>query len=408
MVAAASTRVFPTMMRNSRLGALALMAFLGCCIGSRAADPEPLRFGMSTALTGPTSDLGLGMRAGVTAAMEEQNRRGGVQGQRLELIVLDDGYEPMRTAPNMRELIEDHRVLGAVGNVGTPTAVAAIPIANETRTPFIGAFTGAGVLRKSPPDRFVINYRASYAEETSAMVEELVRHGIRPNEVAFFTQRDAYGDAGFAGGAEALERYEPGVSRRIAHGFYDRNTVAVEGGLADLMMHQPAPKAVIMVGAYAPCARFIQLADEVGFEARFFNVSFVGASSLARELGALGDGVIVTQVVPHLDSGTPIGEAGRDALDAIDHAADVISLEGYAVGRMLCLALERVEGEITRESIVAAFDSLGEFDLGVGKPLLLSRDRRQASTAVWPTMLRGGRVVAVTWEEALTYDRGNR
>lgn len=372
----------------------------GADYATRAEGP-PLRFGMSTTLTGPASDLGHAMRDGVRAAFDEQNRVGGIRGRQLELIVLDDGYEPARTAPNMRRLIEAEDVLAVVGNVGTPTAVVAIPIANETGTPFVGAFTGAGVLRKSPPDRYVVNVRASYAQETAAMVEALIASGIRPDEIGFFTQRDAYGAAGLTYGIAALERHAPGVGRNLALGSYERNTLAVEGALADLLSHRPEPKAVIMVGAYAPCARFIQVARDVGFEPRFLNVSFVGAKSLARELGDAGNGVVITQVVPHPDSDAPIAAAAAKALRLERGDLGFGALEGYAVGRMTILALERIRGEISRETLIVALESLGTFDLGLGTPLNLSAQRHQASDQVWPTVIRAGRVQATTWPEAL-------
>jgi len=220
---------------------------------------------MSTALSGPAMDLGQNMLHGVQAGLARVNRAGGVNGRRLRLIVLDDGYEPARTAPNMRRLIEENGVLAVIGNVGTPTSIAAIPIAVQRKTLLFAPFSGAGILRRQPPSRYVINYRASYAEETAAMVDALIdRGGLRPEEVAFFTQRDGYGDAGFSGGIAALKRHGLKDEHRIYHVRYERNTVAVENALADLILAEPAPRAVIMVGAYAPCAKFIRLAEESG------------------------------------------------------------------------------------------------------------------------------------------------
>ena len=139
-------------------------------------DQEEIVLGMSTALTGPAAELGLNVRQGFLAAIREVNESGGIGGRRVRLISRDDGYEPSRTVPNMHKLVDEDRVLAVVGNVGTPTAVAAIPIAMDGQTPFYGAFTGAGVLRKTPPDRYVINYRASYADETRAMVDALIQN----------------------------------------------------------------------------------------------------------------------------------------------------------------------------------------------------------------------------------------
>ena len=363
---------------------------------------EPLVLGMSTALTGPASFLGLNMKAGVEAAIHERLQKGGIRGRRLALICLDDGYEPAMTAPNMRQLIHEHDVLAVIGNVGTPTAVAAIPIANTSKVAFFGAFTGAGILRKSPPDRYVINYRASYAEEISAMIEALIAYAdIKPEEIAFFTQRDAYGDAGFAGGMAALKKRGLKDENRIVHSRYERNTLAVENGLADIVLADPGPKAVIMVGAYAPCAAFIRLAKQSGLEALFLNVSFVGAEPLAQALGADGDGVIITQVVPHFNADLPIVARYRKAMDARhgDLMKSFISLEGYVAAQILFKALDTIEGPITREAVVVALEGLGDFSIGMHQQLHLSRRDHQASHLVWPSVLSNGRAVPFSWQQ---------
>lgn len=362
--------------------------------------PAPILLGMSTALTGPAALLGRDMRAGVEAALDEANREGGIRGRRLQLIALDDAYEPKRTAPNMRELLEVRKAVAVVGNVGTPTAVAAIPIAMECRAPFYGAFTGAGALRKSPPDRYIINFRASYAEETAAMVGALIEMaGLKPEEVAFFTQRDAYGDAGFVSGIAALKRHGLQHEVQVAHVRYERNTVAIENALARLITHEPSPQAVIMVGTYAPCAAFIRQARANDFNPLFLNVSFVGADALANKLGSAGDGVIVTQVVPHFSSDLPMVHEYRKALRLANPAAEFTfgSLEGYLSTRVLCRALLTISGEPTREAIVDALEGLGPFDPGMGSSLRLSKEEHQACHQIWPTVLQGGQCVDFDW-----------
>ena len=369
---------------------------------TREPGPDELLLGMSTALTGPAAQLGLNMRAGVQAALHEVNEQGGIRSRLLRLLVLDDGYEPSRTAPNMHQLINEDQVLAVVGNVGTPTAVAAIPIVNATQTPLFGAYSGAGVLRKEPPDRYVFNYRASYAQETTAMVDALVTEaGVHVDEIGFFTQRDAYGDAGYHGGITAMRRHGLRDHTWVAHGRYERNTVAVENGLADLLMSKRPVRAVIMVGAYEPCAAFIRLAREHQFDAIFLNVSFVGAEQLAATLGESGDGIIVTQVVPHPESELTIARQYRAAVTSLHGDAQLSfgSFEGYVVGRILIDALGGAEEAPDRESIVRALESLGKFDIELGVPLELSRDKHQACDQVWPTVIRGGRVIPYDWSE---------
>jgi branched-chain amino acid transport system substrate-binding protein len=386
-----------------------VLLFLLAPLPSGAREPqlpqqqqELLVFGMSTALTGPASFLGLNMRVGVEAAFDEKARSGGIKGKRPTLVCLDDGYEPARTAPNMRHLIHDQNVLAIIGNVGTPTAVAAIPIANAGQTAFFGAFTGAGILRKTPPDRYVINYRASYAEEVSAMIEALIGVvGLRPFEIAFFTQRDTYGDAGFAGGIAALKKHGLLDENQIVHSRYERNTLAVENGLADIILADPPPKAVIMVGAYAPCAAFIRLARQSGLKALFLNVSFVGSAPLAKALGKDGDGVIITQVVPHFDAELPIVQQYRSALVAYadDQEKSFSSLEGYIAARILLKALETITGPISRDGIVTALEGLGEFSIGMGEHLHLGPQDHQACHRIWPTVLSNGKAVPYSWSQ---------
>ena len=123
--------------------------------------------------------------------------------------------------------------------------------------------------------------------------------GLQPLDIAFFTQRDSYGDAGFSGGIAALQRHGLQDANQVLHVRYERNTLAVENALATLLYARREPRAIIMVGAYGPCAKFIKLAHEAGLRALFLNVSFVGSNPLATELGHLPVPVIVTQVVPH-------------------------------------------------------------------------------------------------------------
>ena len=371
---------------------------------SAGAELQPeIVLGMSTALSGPTAELGQQMRDGVLAALERCNRSGGIQGRMLRLLSYDDGYEPFRTAPNMRRLAQQDQVVAVVGNVGTPTAIAAVPIARSQKVLFYAPFSGAGLLRKNPPERYVINYRASYAEEISAMVDALILHaGLQPEDIAFFTQRDAYGDAGYVGGFAALQRHGLQNKRKILHVRYARNTLAVEGALADLLVARRPPKAVIMVGTYAPCAKFIQLARRHGLKSLFLNVSFVGSHALLRKLGQDAEGVIITQVVPPLQNNDLllVRDYVRDQeLWNPSRAPNLVGLEGYIATRILLRAMHNLAGPITRESIIDALEQLGAFDMGLRQPLALSPESHQASNTVWPTLLANGRIEPFAWKE---------
>jgi branched-chain amino acid transport system substrate-binding protein len=397
--------------------ALIILSFF-LALGSRAAapaaeadSPAEIVLGMSTVLTGNAGDLGKDMQRGIQAGLERANRNGGVNGRKLRLITLDDGYEPTRTAPNMRQLIEKDNVLAVIGNVGTPTAIVSVPLANEQKTLLFAPFSGGPILRNNPPDRYVINYRAGYAEETAAMIDALIDiAGLKPQEIAFFTQRDSYGDAGFILGMDALRRHGSTDPRTILHVGYERNTLAVETAVANLLMAENPPRAVVMVGAYAPCAKFIRLCRETDLSPLFLNVSFVGSSSLAEALGKTDARIIVTQVVPSpSDDSVPIVREYQDDLKDIDYAASAGfgDLEGYIAARILTLALQNIEGSPTREAVVDALEGLGNFDIGLGETLYLSRKEHQASHRVWPTILRGGQFVPFQWTDITALTKGD-
>ena len=394
---------------HSRRAALLVAVLLVISLSVVTAAPvtnvasSEIIIGMSTALSGPAANLGLDMRLGVLACLERANRAGGVQGRRFRLIVLDDGYEPARSAPNMRQLLEKENVLAVIGNVGTPTGVAALPIATELKTLFFAPFTGAGAFRKNPPDRYVINYRASYAEETGAIIDALIdKGGLKMEDIAIFTQRDAYGDAGYAGSIAALKRHGLKDEKEVLHVRYERNTRAVEDALATLLYAAHEPRAVVMVGAYAPCAKFITLAHGAGLNAVFHNVSFVGPVSLAVELGGLPAHVVVTQVVPHpkIEDLSITREFQAD-MKVIEPSLTpgFGALEGYIAARILFAAFEKISGPPTREGIVDALEGLGEFDIGLGEKLKLGPKDHQASHRVWLTALRDGAFVPFPWAD---------
>jgi branched-chain amino acid transport system substrate-binding protein len=374
-------------MDRSRRFVLALPALLVAGAAGATA-PQPLRVGMSTALSGPAQGLGNGMKAGVEAYFKLVNAAGGIHGRPLELLALDDQYEPAKTGPNVRLLIDVDHVLAIVGNVGTPTAVVTVPIVNEKQVPLFGAFTGAGVLRKTPPDRYVFNVRSSYADETAEMIRGLlIDRKLRPEDIAFFTQDDSYGDAGYNGAISALAKKGFKSPEKLGHGRYARNTLDVEDGLARLLDPRYHPKAVIMVGTYKPCAKFIKLARKYKLEALFANVSFVGSADLLKELGDDADGVVITQVVPHWSGNLPVLEQYR----ASGLEPNFVSLEGFIVGRAYAEVLRAAGPDPTPERFVQAAESGTPFDLGLGEARALSASAHGFSTAVWPTRIQRGK-----------------
>ncbi|WP_058521995.1 ABC transporter substrate-binding protein [Legionella tucsonensis] len=365
---------------------------------------SPIKIGSSTVLDGPAQTLGQDMTLGIKTYFDRINAAGGINGQKVTLIVYNDSYEPSLTAPNMRKLITQDKVLAVIGNVGSPTAVVSVPIAEELKTLLYGCYAGTEVLRKKPPDRYVFNFRASYAEETAAMVKGLLRAGIKPDEIAFFTQNDSFGDSGYFGAIKALKEEGYQDSEKLMHGRFTRNTLNVEEGLSEILDAEKMPKAIIMVAPYLPAARFIKLADEDLPNTLFLNVSFVGSETLVKDLGGLGDNrVIVTQVVPSYDSDLPAVKEYRESLEKYANNAQpgYISLEGYLATKLFVLALQRAvdANKLTREGLIDVMQNMRDVDIGIGILISYDKNNHQALHTVWPTILRNGKFTSFEWTE---------
>lgn len=376
--------LFSTKIGNTAItAAAALLALHTFASAEDGVTADTVTFGQAAVLEGPASALGQGMKFGLQASFEEMNKKGAIHGRKLKLISVDDGYEPEKSIVATKKLIEQDKVFALVGPVGTPTSAATQPIAAAAKVPFIGAFTGVGFLR-NPKLENVINIRASYDAETEAWVRHL-SEDLKIKKIAIFYQDDAFGRAGLSGFKKAMDKRGMTIA---AEGTYERNTTAVKTAL--LTIKREDPEAVVMVGAYKPCAEFIKLSRKIDFNPVFVNISFVGASALAKELGPDGKGVVVSQVVPFpWDQSLKVVAEYQAAIKAVDAKAEpeFVSLEGYIVGRFVGAALEKTGANLTREALLKAVKEDGKFDIG-GLPMSFSATDNEGLDQVFMTVIQ--------------------
>jgi serine/threonine protein kinase/ABC-type branched-subunit amino acid transport system substrate-binding protein len=351
--------------------------------------------GMSAPFSGTARELGREMEIGIRTYFNHVNDSGGITNRMLKLVALDDGYEPERAVANMHELHDRRQVFAILGNVGTPTAERTMPFAISKQMVFFGAFTGAPLLRRDPPDRYVFNMRASYDEETAATVKYLLEiKSIQPAEIAVFAQQDGHGDAGFNGVAKSLRKHgiEPSQILRVG---YQRNSVDVRAAVQEIVRQKERIRAVVMAATYRPAAEFIRSVKDAKKDMLFSNVSFVGSNALAEELRQFGPdyatGVIVTQVVPHYHSESTLVRTYRELLEKYypNEHPNFVSLEGYIDAVVMAEGLRRAGKNLTSETLVDAFESIRDYDIGLGVPLSYGPSEHQASHKVWGTIIDG-------------------
>jgi branched-chain amino acid transport system substrate-binding protein len=314
--------------------------------------------GQSAAFSGAAGQLGIQMNRGAKLCFDAINAAGGIHGAQIELRTMDDMYEPDKCRANTEALIKEE-VFALFGYVGTPTSLAALPLVNQAKIPFFGPFTGAEALR-DPFSRYVFHVRASYFDETAAIIKQLTTLGLK--RVAVFRQNDSYGQAGLDGVVRALKVHnlEP-----VAIGLVERNTVAVTTAVKTIM--DKKPDAIVQISAYKSCAAFVREARRAGFGGTFYNVSFVGTQALSEELGSDARGVAVSQVMPF--PFTPKSPVAREFIGAIqraggDYKPNYSSMEGYVAARIFAEGLRRAGKGANREGLITALESITTFDLG--------------------------------------------
>lgn len=351
---------------------------------ARAQSETPIVLGQSAPFSGPASQLGIQFYQGAKLYLDQYNA---VPGHRdVEIKFLDDGYEPDRTAANTQKLIADDAFV-LFGYIGTPTSLAALPLAVKDRVPFIAPFTGAMALRE-PFHRNVFHLRASYNDETALIVKQLTNLGLK--KIAVFYQNDAYGKAGLDGATLALTQLglQPAALATV-----ERNSVDVAAAVKTITAAKP--DAVIQVSAYNSCAAFIREARKSGYGGTFYNVSFVGTQALADALGKDGAGVVVTQVVPSPYS--PANAITREFSDAAKKSggatkANFSSMEGYLAAKVLTEGLRRAPGKLSRDGLIQGLETIDRQQFG-GFEVSFSPKNHVASKFVELSMITGdGRI----------------
>ena len=362
-------------------------------------------------LKGRSKGLGLNMKAGIEAAFKDVL----VKKHRVEYLTLNDSYNPKKTIKATNDLIKK-KVFIFAGNVGTPTAKVSLPILKKHNIPAVGFFTGASLLR-SNNNNSIINYRASYIQETSSVIKTALKKGIKANQICAYVQNDAYGMAGIEGiinalngtkdsdnvitslkQIEALTGENPARNNKGPVGVYQRNSDFARLGYKSLKAWEKSQntqcKLVVTVGSYKAITEFIAYSRYKKESWIPSAVSFTGAENFKNALHEFNvdNGVIMTQVVPLLDSNIPLVVEAKKKLGK---DFGYVSLEGFIVGKLVLYGLKKIEGDITREKFTSAILN-SRFNI---KQLSLDfMDDNQGSDLVELMVLKEGRWTKVSHE----------
>jgi branched-chain amino acid transport system substrate-binding protein len=322
--------------------------------GLSFAASDTILIGQSCAQTGVSAALGLEMQRGANLWFSALNKKGGISGQRIELVTLDDGYEPEQAAKNTEQLIAKQNVLALFGYVGTPTTNAARPLFEKANVPMVAPFTGAQSLR-TPQSTLIYNIRASYDEET----DRLIRHfsSLNQKRIAIAYQDDAYGKAGLDGVEKSAAA---SGATLVAKATLTRNSLDVQSAVTALTKINNVD-ALIIVSSYAPTAALIKALRAKAYNPTFAALSFVGSAALQEALGTDADGVVVCEVVPWGSDLIVLEFKKMLAQSEPGRAPTHTALEGFIAAKTLEVALRRARGMSRGELNAALAQTKAEF-----------------------------------------------
>ena len=373
-----------------RLAAIGAMVISTLSWAESGVTDTSITIGMSSPFSGPNGAYGIDMRQTIEAYFNQVNKVGGINGRKLSLVALDDGYETERTVANTKALINEKNAFALLAFYGSsPTTEAMNTVFGPAKVPLIGAISGAGTLREAigtnPNARYMFNVRASYADETEAIVNQLAALGLK--NIAVFYQNDGFGKSGLEGVTAALKKHNMAPS---AVGTVERNSVDVTKAVEAIS--KATPQAVVMVTLYKPTAAFVKAMKKAGQNPMLSTLSPVGAEQMVQELGADARGIVVSQVVPYpWNNVVPVVRDYQKLSEKQQFT--YYGLEGYIMARTLVEGLKRAGKDLTRDKLVSALESLSNTDIG-GYRINYSATVRQASHFVELTVVGpGGRLL---------------
>ena len=319
--------------------------------------PQKIVIGQSVELTGEAT--GKENMEGARAYFDWVNAQGGVNGRTIELRSYDDQRKPDVTRANTEKLIRDDKVLALFGYRSTPTVEAALPLLASEQVPMIAPFSGGQSLHH-PFNPYLFNLRASYQAETAKMIELFGSLGIK--NVAILYQNDDFGKDGLAGFERNLTEHN---LKALATASYERKDLNIDKALDAIVAANP--QAVLMACTPSVCSDFVKQVHKRGIHPSMLMLSNVSSEKFFDSLGEDGRGVCVMEVMPYPKNfSAEVTREFQRVLKGMQNPPPLSysTFEGFVAAKLLVEGLRRAGPGPTRAKLVAAMETIHDFDLG--------------------------------------------
>ncbi|HYM03572.1 MAG TPA: ABC transporter substrate-binding protein [Stellaceae bacterium] len=342
------------------LGAVAAVIAIAAMSGAPRAE-EPIKVGLVAALSGGSAKSGEGITRGLTIAIDEINAKGGVLGRKLELVRRDDESNPSKGQLAARELIDQEKVAALFGGIDSPVALAIVPIANQSKTPFFSVWAAATpITRNGANPNFIFRVSAVDALVDKALTNYAMKK-FHAQKLGLILVNNPWGESNDKGLHAAAQ--EEGVAIAAVEKFEDADVDMV----AQLTRLKSAgADTLILVGNAAPGAQVMKSLQRTGWSVPVVShwgisggrfpelagpgaqkVEFVQTYSFFGKQGPVGERVLKELEAKYPDVKgpgdvvPPVGVA--NAYDAMNLVALAIAKAGSTDGDKMRLALESLD-----------------------------------------------------------------
>lgn len=333
-----------------------LAAVLGLCISASAG--AQIVVGQTAGFSGPVAAGVKEISDGAKLYLDSVNAQGGVNGQKIEVVAMDDKFDPKLAAENAKALITEKNVSALFLTRGTPHTQAIMPLLEQYKVPLIAPSTGAMVLHK-PVNPWVFNVRATYQREAEKAVQHLATIGL--TRIALVHVDDSFG-ADVATGAAA--GFVHAKLQPVVKATFDRAKPSFDGIVQQLVKAEA--QAVLLIGAAASVADGTKALRAAGSKAQVVTMSNNASAGFVKLMGDHAHGTIVTQVFPNERAiGVPLVKEAVDLARAKGLPGVTPSMmEGFAAAKVLVEGLRRAGAKPTRALLQAALNGMGKHDIG--------------------------------------------
>lgn len=337
---------------------LLLAAVIGACLPTVSFAKE-LVVTQVVALSGPQATVGKNLAFGIKLYIDDVNAKGGVNGNTIKLVVKDDGYKVPDTVKLVTESAAADKPVALISPLGTANIEALRPVITAEKLPIIGARSGASSIANHP---FIFRNKATFRDETAKIVEQFTSISFTSFGVVY--QDDGLGKDGLSGVTAALAALK---MKPVAVSAYERNTVKVEGAVADML--KANPQCIVLAGVAGPTAAFVKQYRAAGGKAQLVSISTIDVDLVIKQAGnEASRGFSVALVMPNpAVSYLPVAREMRDIAKKASAPADAVnstSLEGFLTAKVLVESLRRAGKDVSREGIVKALETMDDYDTG--------------------------------------------